>query len=76
MLSTPVSLKEYGNTFAAAVDKIGKEQAKFLFDYNHPVNKLALDALADSTLTRWRTEGKILYLRDDDYRNDFLASNF
>ncbi|MBK8110438.1 MAG: hypothetical protein IPK46_08970 [Saprospiraceae bacterium] len=49
----------------------------FLFDYNHPVNKLALDALADSTLTRWRTEGKILYLRDDDYRDDFFShSNF
>lgn len=74
---SPVSLKEYGNTFAAAVDKIGKEQAKFLFDYNHPVNKLTLEAVADSTLTRWRTEGKILYLRDDDHRDDFFShSNF
>lgn len=71
------SLKENGNTLAEAVEKIGKEQAKFLFDYNHPVNKLMLDAVADSTLTRWRTEGKILYLRDDDYRDDFFShSNF
>ena len=73
----PLSLKENGNTLAEAVEKIGKEQAKFLFDYNHPVNKLTLDAVADSTLTRWRTEGKILYLRDDDYRDDFFShSNF
>lgn len=73
----PVSLKECGSTMAAAVDKIGKAQAKFLFDYNHPVNNLMLRAVADSTLTRWRTEGKIMYLRDDDYRDDFFShSNF
>lgn len=70
----PLDLKENGTNFEEAVNWICKTQAKFLFDYSHPVNNDTLRVVTSDTISSWLSNGKIMYQRDRDYRDDFFAN--
>ena len=70
----PLDLKENGTNFEEAVNWICKTQAKFLFDYSHPVNNDTLHVVTSDTISSWLSHGKIMYQWDSDYRDDFFAN--
>lgn len=68
----PITLKDHGKSFVEAVNNITKTQSKFLFDYTHPINNDTLEVVSDFTIKQWLSDGSIMYLMDNDYRDDFF----